>query len=154
MKKNIKLIFLFLIINFGALALGGILMQNGPQTDWYKNIHIAPWTPPGWVFGFAWTTIMICFSFFMAWLYSVGNSRFVIGLYIIQLILNISWGYFFFNLHWLGFSFLVIFLLTLVTMVFLMYSFRKLGWKSTFILPYIVWLCIACSLNLYAALYN
>lgn len=154
MKKNIKLIFLFLIINFGELALGGILMQNGPQTDWYKSIHIAPWTPPGWVFGFAWTSIMICFSFFMTWLYTVDNSRFVIGLYITQLILNISWGYFFFNLHWLGFSFLVILLLTLVTIAFLMYSYRKLGWKSTFILPYIVWLCIASSLNLYAALYN
>ena len=42
MKKTIKSILLFLIINFGALALGGFLMQNGPQTDWYKNIHIAP----------------------------------------------------------------------------------------------------------------
>ncbi|QLH45180.1 MAG: tryptophan-rich sensory protein [Bacteroidota bacterium] len=24
----------------------------------------SPWTPPGWVFGFAWTLIMVCYSFF------------------------------------------------------------------------------------------
>ncbi|MDZ7614631.1 MAG: TspO/MBR family protein [Flavobacteriaceae bacterium] len=150
----IKSFFFFLIINFGALALGGYLMQNGPQTDWYQNLNIAPWTPPGWVFGFAWTTIMFCFSLFMAYLYTVDKSRFVIGLYIIQLVLNISWGYFFFNIHWLAFSFLVIFLLTLVTILFFWYSYRKLKWKSSLILPYIFWLCIACSLNLYTVLYN
>ena len=40
-------------------------MNNGPQTDWYSNLNKAPWTPPGWVFGFAWTTIMLCFSIYL-----------------------------------------------------------------------------------------
>ena len=44
-------------------------MDNGPMTDWYINLNQAPWSPPGWVFGAAWTTIMICFSIYMAYLF-------------------------------------------------------------------------------------
>ena len=49
--KAFKVLIVFLIINFGALAMGGWLMNNGPQTDWYLALNKAPWTPPGWVFG-------------------------------------------------------------------------------------------------------
>mgnify|MGYP000318063554 CR=1 FL=1 len=36
--KLYKLIFIFLAINFGALAFGSWLMDNGPMTDWYINL--------------------------------------------------------------------------------------------------------------------
>ena len=59
--KQVKLTILFLVINFGGLAVGNWLMGAGPTGDWYTNINKAPWTPPGWVFGASWTLIMICF---------------------------------------------------------------------------------------------
>ena len=65
----IKKILIFLVINFAALGIGGFFTGPGVSSDWYTNLNQAPWTPPGWVFGAAWTTIMICFSFFMAFLY-------------------------------------------------------------------------------------
>ena len=74
MKFYIR-VAIFLIINFGALGIGSILMDNGPQSSWYTNLNQAPWTPPGWVFGFAWTTIMFCFSIYMAKLLEVGARR-------------------------------------------------------------------------------
>ena len=51
-----RLLF-FLLLNFGALALGGFLMGEGPSSAWYSNLNKAPWTPPGWVFGASWTVI-------------------------------------------------------------------------------------------------
>ena len=51
--NKLKYLIIFLIINFGALGLGVLLMQNGPETDWYLQLNKAPWTPPGWVFGAA-----------------------------------------------------------------------------------------------------
>ena len=48
-------------------------MANGPQTEWYLNLNKAHWTPPGWVFGAAWTTIMICFSIYLSYLF--GNIK-------------------------------------------------------------------------------
>ena len=59
--KSLKLILFFLILNFGALGIGSFLMNNGPTSTWYLTLNKAPWTPPGWVFGFAWFTIMILF---------------------------------------------------------------------------------------------
>ena len=55
---------IFLLINFAGLFIGGLFTGEGVPSDWYQNLNKAPWTPPGWVFGFAWTTIMICFSLF------------------------------------------------------------------------------------------
>ena len=58
-------IIIFLFINFTGLFLGGLFTQEGVPSDWYQNLNKAPWTPPDWLFGFAWTTIMICFSIFL-----------------------------------------------------------------------------------------
>ena len=55
---------LFSIINFSALYLG--LLFSGEACRWYYNLIRAPWEPPGWVFGAAWTTIMICLAFYMS----------------------------------------------------------------------------------------
>jgi tryptophan-rich sensory protein len=129
-------------------------MNNGPQTEWYTNLNQAPWTPPGWVFGVAWTTIMICFSIYMAYLYKLKPTGTVVGLFSIQFILNVIWNYIFFNRHLVGVGFIIILLLTIVVAIFTM-SFRKdLGTKTVLILPYLIWLCIATSLNGYILFNN
>jgi tryptophan-rich sensory protein len=152
--KLTKFILLFLIINFGALAIGSWLMNNGPKTDWYQNLNQAPWTPPGWVFGVAWTSIMVCFSIYMAYLYKVLPTKNVIVLFIIQFIFNVIWNYIFFNQHLIGLGLVVILVLTIVVAAFL-FSFQKtLKFKSLLILPYFIWLCIATSLNAFILIYN
>ena len=72
--KLFKSIVFFLVINFGGLYIGNLLMNNGPQTTWYTSLNQAPWTPPGWVFGVAWTLIMICFSVYLAHLFLKANG--------------------------------------------------------------------------------
>ena len=152
--KLLKYIVLFLIINFGALVIGSWLMNNGPQTEWYINLNQAPWTPPGWVFGVAWTTIMICFSAYMAYLYKLKPNSNVIVLFTIQFILNVIWNYAFFNQHFVGFGFVILILLTGVVAIFT-FSFKKeMQLKTLLILPYLIWLCIATSLNGYILLNN
>ena len=39
----------FLLLNFGALAIGGFFTGKGVTSDWYADLLKAPWTPPGWV---------------------------------------------------------------------------------------------------------
>ena len=78
----LKRFIFFLFINFGSLALGSWLMNNGPQSEWYIQLNKAPWTPAGWVFGVAWTTIMICFSLYLAKLFEHQNSSFLRILFI------------------------------------------------------------------------
>ena len=93
-------LILFLALNFAALAIGGIFTSNGIPSDWYLGLAKAPWTPPGWVFGAAWTTIMIFFGLYLAYLWpTVENNYLFIGLYVIQWILNVGWNPTFFYFH-------------------------------------------------------
>jgi benzodiazapine receptor len=152
--KQVKLTLLFLMINFGGLAIGSWLMNNGPMTDWYTNLNQAPWSPPGWVFGVAWTLIMICFSIYLGNLFIRNYSLKLTFIFFIQFTLNVSWNYFFFNQHLILFGFIVIALLTSL----LFYYFFKLSKKTSnykyLLLPYMIWLCIATSLNLYILIHN
>jgi benzodiazapine receptor len=152
--KLFKYTIVFLVINFGALAIGTLLMNNGPQSDWYINLNQAPWTPPGWVFGFAWTTIMLCFSIYMANLYLLEPTTKVKILFTVQFMLNVSWNLVFFNMHLIALGLIVILALTFIVSI-LMFTYRKLiPLKSFLILPYFFWLLVATSLNAYILLYN
>ncbi len=149
----VKRLILFLIINFGVLGLGGWAMNGGPTSEWYQSLNIAPWTPPGWVFGFAWTLIMVLLSVFMAKEDQIRDTK-LRNLYLLQLALNFIWNPLFFNWHFTFVALIVIVLLTLN--VFLLFLHRnnyssKMKWM---ILPYLIWLCIATSLNFYAWFYN
>jgi len=67
-------------------------MGDAVTGEWYASLNKAPWTPPGWVFGAAWTTIMLCFSIYLTFLFSIRKSRFVVIVYSIAVLLNISWN--------------------------------------------------------------
>lgn len=152
--KFFKLLFLFLVINFGGLYIGNILMNNGPRTDWYINLNKAPWTPPGWVFGAAWTFIMICFSIWCAKAFEQIKSTKLTTAFVISLLLNVSWNYVFFNQH-LTILGLVVIVGLLISILYLAVNIRQKP-KSLLLLllPYIIWLCIATSLNLYVVIHN
>lgn len=153
--KFFKLIILFLVINFGGLYLGSLLMNNGPMSDWYINLNQAPWTPAGWVFGVAWTAIMVCFSIYLAYIFDWQNSKFLWLLYGFQLLLNVSWNYIFFNQHMTAFGLVVIVsLLIVILYYFLTFRAEALHKMRFLLLPYIIWLCIAISLNLYVVIHN
>lgn len=152
--KLLKNIIIFLVINFGALAIGSWLMNNGPQTEWYTSLNQAPWTPPGWVFGVAWTTIMVCFSIYMAFLYKLLPTTKVITLFAVQFVLNVIWNYIFFNQHLVGVGFTVILLLTFIIATITLSFLKDMNAKTLLILPYLIWLCIATSLNGYILLNN
>jgi tryptophan-rich sensory protein len=139
---------LFLLVNFGALAIGGLATSSGVQSDWYDSLNKAPWTPPGWVFGAAWTLIMICFSVYLALLWpKLSDKGLFLGLFTVQVILNIAWNPLFFSLHWIVLSLIVIAVLSLLIWFLLFYYASKMGWLSLLILPYGIWLLIASSLN-------
>jgi len=152
--SKIVWIFIFLVLNFSALGIGSLLMDNGPTSDWYLKLNKAPWTPPGWVFGVTWTTIMICFSIYLSSLAVIKPSSTFYMLFFVQFILNIFWNYAFFNQHLIGLGLLVILLLTLVVGYFLIIYTSELSEKSWLIVPYFVWLIVASSLNAYVYFNN
>jgi len=152
--SKLKIIIIFLIINFGGLAIGSLLMENGPTSSWYTNLNKAPWTPPGWVFGAAWTIIMICFSIYLGILFSKENTRKTRIIFLVQFVLNVSWNYIFFNQHLVLIGLISISLLTSLLFYYFFKLSKKVGAYKYLLLPYMVWLCIATSLNLYILVHN
>lgn len=147
----------FLAINFGALLIGSVLMGSIPNNTWYADLQKAPWTPPGWVFGAAWFTVMLTFSIFM---YKVTGAaqpdilKKVYLLFAIQFVLNVLWNPVFFRWH-LPVPGLII-IAALAVLVWYMFAQGKhiAGWHALWILPYCIWLIIATSLNAYVVVKN
>ncbi|MCH2234944.1 MAG: tryptophan-rich sensory protein [Crocinitomicaceae bacterium] len=153
-KSFWTLFILFILLNFGALALGSFFMGEGPISEWYQQLNKAPWTPPGWVFGVSWFTIMVCLSIALACHFSHKSDKSLIIIYGIHLALNIAWNYLFFNQRWLLFGFMEIILLTGIVFYMLVHIGRSNKLNAILLSPYVVWLCIASSLNWYALMYN
>jgi benzodiazapine receptor len=153
--KRILTFVVFLILNFSALWIGQIFTGGGVVSDWYKNVNTAPWTPPGWVFGVAWTSIMITYAWWLQVVWKKQkNPTWFISAYALQWVLNVSWNPFFFYWHETAWA---LFILTLLWIVvgFSMIRFRNgLGLHALWILPYAIWLGIAFSLNAYIVWFN
>lgn len=157
LNTPILLVFLFfLFVNFLGLYLGSLFTTSGVASEWYATVNKSPITPPGWFFGFAWTTIMVCLAFYMtiAFNYSSTNKQKLYTVYGIQWILNFAWNPLFFTLHYVEIGLITI--VTLATIVsYILFTFLKsMRWKSVLIMPYFLWIYVACYLNLYILLNN
>ena len=143
-------LIIFLILNFSALAIGSFFTGYGVPSDWYSQLNKAPWEPPGWVFGAAWSTIMICFAIYMSFLWEIyKNRKKIMLLFGLQWVLNVGWSPVFFYYNNIILGLIVIGCLTfLVGYILYLYS-DDLRVKSILILPYLTWLLIATSLNGY-----
>ena len=150
----LRLMF-FTLLNFGALAFGALLMGDGPMSEWYINLNKAPWTPPGWVFGVAWFTIMVCFSIYLTLLYTTTIYRSkLMAIYGVQLVVNMAWNPIFFGLHYPVIGLVVLILLTVIVGLLLFQFLNEAKIKTLFILPYFTWLLLATSLNAYIVFQN
>ena len=149
------LLVIFLLINFGGLAVGNWLMNSGPMSTWYLELDKAPWTPPGWVFGAAWTLIMICFSIYLANLFLKNKSIEKYWVFLLALIFNVSWNYIFFNQQLTAWGLVNIVILTvLIFYFFFRFNSEKIKTYRLLLLPYMIWLCLATSLNAYIVFNN
>lgn len=156
MQKSYIRFIIFLIANFLALYVGVLLMNDGPRTDWYQNLNKAPWTPANWVFGAAWTTIMLLFAFYMTKLsyeYSELNKKLIV-VYSLQWFLNVIWNLLFFNKHYTVLGLISIALLWLLIGYITFKHIKQLKYYTILILPYLVWMTIATSLNAYVVFNN
>ena len=145
---------LFLILNFSALAIGSLSTNSGVSSEWYQNLSKAPWTPPGWVFGVAWSSIMFFFAIYMAYLIKLKPKKTIIIFYSIQWVLNIVWNPVFFYFQEITLGLICISLLTAHIILLFFKYLKEQRIKTLLLAPYGIWLIIATSLNAYIYLYN
>ena len=134
-------------IAFVTAGLGGAATTIGP---WYRALE-KPWfNPPDWVFGPAWTLIygFCAFAAALAWRDAdTGARKVLIGLFAINLALNISWSVLFFTLQrpdWAAFEIVPFWLSILAIVIFAGRINRRAGLA---LLPYLGWVAFAAVLN-------
>ncbi|MEO0367198.1 MAG: TspO/MBR family protein [Pseudomonadota bacterium] len=134
-----------------AISIGG-LFQPG---EWYQTLQRAPWNPPGYVFGIAWS-ILYCMIALSGWIILKSQHASLISLWSAQLIINASWSWIFFGQKWVLIGMLVIALLIIMVGVLIIQCRRQvdLKWAGDLLIPYWLWLCLALSLNAYIWIYN
>lgn len=127
------------------------------QTNWYKNLKKSNLTPPDIVFRIIWpilyTLITISFVIFIRTSTRISKTPAII-VFLIQLVLNLSWSPVFFKRQNIKLS-LVIIVLTLIFTLINIWLFYKINPVSAYLLiPYAVWLMFATYLNAYIYVKN
>jgi len=152
-KKTISLL-IFILLAFGASAWGSYV-TNLYKEPWYSMIAKPSFNPPEWVFAPVWTTLYIAMSVAI-WLIWINPKRVekIIYIYFIHLLINGSWSIFFFGLHLILVSLILIAIIIffVVWLIKLYYPINKLS--SFLMLPYLMWLGYACALNFYIFILN
>lgn len=145
-----------MITRFATFALFLALVAMAAATGvfatpgvWYnKELVLPSWTPPNHVFGPVWTIlyVLVAVSGYRVWAAS-GWQRKAHTLYFAQLVLNAAWTIVFFGLHAPGVALGVIVLLALAILATIVLFSRHDPLATLLLVPYLLWVLYATSLN-------
>ena len=147
-ERWIALIVAAASVTFVAV-MGGLLTEVGA---WYESLNFPSWRPPNWLFGPAWALIylFIATSGVMAWERAPSDRMrgWLIGLFVVNAALNISWSALFFRLQrpdWALIDLLAFWVSILALIIFIgSYSIAA----AAVLGPYLAWVTFAGILNL------
>lgn len=96
---------LSVVVSCGVPVLAGAGLGMGVKKDvegWYRDIKKPSWTPPNWAFGPIWTALYTLMGYSALTVWRKGGGALPLGLYSLQLLLNLAWTPIFFGAHNLG----------------------------------------------------
>lgn len=136
----------WLLLCYGAAAIAG-QFAPGP---WYEGLAKPAWTPPGAVFGPVWTLLygMMAIAAWLVWVREgFGGASGPLGLFGVQLALNVAWSWIFFGLQRPGIAALEIVVLWTAILATTVAFWRVRHIAGALLLPYLAWVTFAVALN-------
>lgn len=149
--RSIATLFAFVV---GVNAVGAApSLLAGPDTAWFRALEKPGFYPPGWVFGAVWTLLftLLGIAFYLVYRRDRGLERravrIAVGLFGLQLAVNVTWTPAFFGLQAPLFALgiiVVLFGLVAATIV----AFDRVDRRAAALLvPYLCWVGFAAVLN-------
>lgn len=149
-RKDVGKLVVSLAACYGAGGIGS--MFTAPKiTTWYAALTKPSFTPPDAVFMPVWLTLyaLMGVSVFLIWrrgLKTEGvKAPFI--LFWVQLVLNALWSLVFFGQEFILGGFIIILALGVILLITIIKFFRISRVAGGLLIPYIVWIGIASSLN-------
>jgi tryptophan-rich sensory protein len=139
----------FVLASFAAAAIGGTATAENVRT-WYPTLNKPAWTPPGWVFGPAWTLLYALMSVaaWRIWLIrEAPGARRALTLHFVQLALNALWSVLFFGLKQPGLALVEIVVLWVLLLAIWRAFWRLDAAAGVLWTPYVAWVGFATALN-------
>jgi len=118
--------------------------------DYYKILNKPYFSPPPEVFGIVWPILylLMAVSFILVVLSpNSGNKFWALVIFIIQLLINLSWTKIFFVDKNLELAFEICLVLTLLAIIMTALFFRQSFGAGLLQIPYCLWLIFACFLS-------
>lgn len=139
----------FLVLCFAAAALGSQFTSQSINS-WYNALEKPAWTPPNWIFAPVWTLLYLAMAL-AAWLVwrerGFRGAAGALGLFVLQLALNVAWSGLFFGLRNPLAGFVDIVLLWLAILGTLIAFWRINTAAGLLFVPYWLWVTYAGALN-------
>ncbi len=140
----------FIGLCFAAWLFGGLFQPGG----WYQELNRAPWSPPNIAFPIVWSClyIMIAIAGFKA---ARQADSALLWLWYGQLFFNAAWSWLFFGQHWVAAGLIDLCLILILVGALILRALQlKLTGLALLLVPYLLWLGLATSLNAYILLNN
>ncbi|MBP2648148.1 MAG: TspO and like protein [Gemmatimonadetes bacterium] len=138
----------WIAITAGAASIGGMAAAN--SREFYASLQRPEWAPPGSVFGPVWTVLYLTMAV-AAWLVwrarSYVGARVAIGLFLVQLCLNILWTWLFFAWHQGALALADIVLLWVAVAMTINMFWRVRALAGALLVPYLAWVSFATALT-------
>lgn len=147
--QNILSLIIFILICLFAEVVGSYLTFTSVK-DWYPTVAKPSWTPPSWLFGPVWTTLYILMgiSAWMVWKEGgFQQNPFALGIFFIQLAINVLWSGFFFGLQGIGLALINIVILWVLIIAMVITFWQTKQMAGVLNIPYWLWVSYATALN-------
>jgi tryptophan-rich sensory protein len=142
-------LILSLVICFAASGVGALFTT--PKIDgWYATLARPAFAPPNWVFGPVWTTLfaMMAVAAWLVWKRDgFQRGALPLGLFGVQLALNVLWSVLFFGRENPLAAFVEILLLWGFILATTISFFRRSRTAGLLMVPYLCWVSFAAVLN-------
>ena len=149
-QKQLWLSFFAFILLCALVELVGGAWTRESVGTWYPKLIKPSWTPPAWVFGPVWSCLYLMIAVSGWLLYRAEYSqqrRLALLFYSAQLVLNFAWSFLFFFLQSPLLGLIDIALLCLAVMLTIYKAWPLHRTAALLLVPYLLWVLYAASLN-------
>jgi benzodiazapine receptor len=146
----------WVLVAFAAAAIGNWATVTSVG-GWYQQLAKPAWTPPDWVFAPVWTLLYLAMAAaaWMVWRQQgLSAARWPLGLFLLQLALNVLWSVLFFGLRRPELAAVEIVALWLAILATLVAFGRRSPLAGWLMVPYLAWVTFAAGLNFEIARLN